>query len=68
MLSDMLRNKYSEVEIIKMLEFLIEYSFVVVGEQVFQQSVGIPMWTNCAPMLADFFYIHTRQNLCKTST
>ena len=38
-----------------MLEFLIDNIFVVVGEQVFQQCVGIPMGTNCAPLLADLF-------------
>jgi hypothetical protein len=36
-----------------MLEYLIDNIFVVVGGQVFQQSVGIPMGTNCAPLLAD---------------
>jgi hypothetical protein len=39
----------------KMLEFLIDKIYVVVGGQVFQQSVGIPMGTNCAPLLADLF-------------
>jgi hypothetical protein len=29
--------------------------YVVVGGRVFQQSVGIPMGTNCAPLLADLF-------------
>jgi hypothetical protein len=48
-------DKYSEVEIIKMLEFLIENIIVVVGEQVFHQSVGIPMGTNCAPLIDDLF-------------
>jgi hypothetical protein len=42
-----------QVEIKKMLQFLIENIFVVVGCQVFQQSVGIPMGTKCAPLLAD---------------
>jgi hypothetical protein len=46
-------HKYSEVEIKKMLEFLIDNIFVVVGGEVFQQSVGISMGTNCAPLLAD---------------
>jgi hypothetical protein len=38
-----------------MLEFLIDNIFVhvVVGGQVFQQFVGIPMGTNCAHLLAD---------------
>ena len=48
-------HKYSEVEIKNMLEFLIDNIFVVFGDQVFQQSVGIPMGTNCAPLLADLF-------------
>jgi hypothetical protein len=48
-------HKYSEVEIKKMLEFLIDNIYVVVGGQVFQQSVGIPMGTNCALLLADLF-------------
>jgi hypothetical protein len=48
-------HKYSEVEIKKMLEFLIDNIYVVFGGQVFQQPVGIPMGTNCAPLLADLF-------------
>jgi hypothetical protein len=27
----------------------------MLGERVFQQTVGIPMDTNCAPLLADLF-------------
>ena len=48
-------HKYSEVDIKKMLEFLIDNIFVVFGDRVFQQTVGIPMGTNCAPLLADLF-------------
>jgi hypothetical protein len=39
----------------KMLEFLIDNIYVVVGGQDFQQSIGIPMGTNYAPLLADLF-------------
>jgi hypothetical protein len=38
-----------------MLGFLVDIIYVVVGDQIFQQSVGIPMSTNCAPLLADLF-------------
>ena len=38
-----------------MLEFLVDNIFVVLGGKVFQQIVGIPMGTNCAPLLADIF-------------
>ena len=38
-----------------MLEFLVDNIFVVFGEKIFQQIVGIPMGTNCAPLLAAIF-------------
>ena len=38
-----------------MLEFLVDNILVVFGGKVFQQIVGIPMGTNCAPLLADIF-------------
>jgi hypothetical protein len=38
---------------INMLEFLIDNIFVFFGGRVFQQTVGIPMGTNCAPLLVD---------------
>ena len=38
-----------------MLEVLIDNIFVQCGGRVFQQTVGIPMGTNCAPLLADLF-------------
>ena len=46
---------FSETDIINMLEFLIDNIFVMFGGRVFQQTVGIPMGTNCAPLLADLF-------------
>ena len=38
-----------------MLDFLIDNIFVEFGGLVYQQTVGIPMGTNCAPLLADLF-------------
>jgi hypothetical protein len=38
-----------------MLEFLIDSIFVIFCGRVFQQTVGIPMGTNCALLLADLF-------------
>ena len=35
--------------------FLDDNIFVVFAGKVFQQTVGIPMGTNCAPLLADIF-------------
>ena len=48
-------SEYTEDDIIKMLEFLVDNIFVVFAGKVFQQIVGIPMGTNCAPLLADIF-------------
>ena len=39
-----------------MLEYLIDNIFVEFGRRIFQQTIGIPMGTNCAPLLADFLY------------
>ena len=38
-----------------MLDFLIDNIFVTFGGRVFQQTIGIAMGTNCAPLLADLF-------------
>ena len=38
-----------------MLDFLIDSIFVLFGGRVFQQTICIPMGTNCAPLLADLF-------------
>ena len=48
-------KKFSETDIINMLEYLIDNIFVIFGGRVFQQTVGIPMGTICAPLLADVF-------------
>jgi hypothetical protein len=43
-------NKYKQDEIIQMVDI-----FVLFDGPVFQQTIGIPMGTNCAPLLADLF-------------
>ena len=49
------KNKYTEGEITKMLEFLVDNIFVVLAGKVFQQIIDIPMGTNFALSLADIF-------------
>ena len=49
------KNKYTEDDVVRMLEFLIDNIYVEYGGLVFQQVIGIPMGTNCAPLLADLF-------------
>jgi hypothetical protein len=49
------RSLEFEEQVISMLEFLIDNIFVSFGGILFQQVVGIPMGTNCAPLLVDLF-------------
>ena len=49
------KSKYTEEDIIRMLEFLVDNIFVVFAGKVFQQIIGIPLGTNCKPILADIF-------------
>ena len=48
-------NMYTADNICKMTEFLIDNIFVQFGGRLFRQVIGIPMGTNCAPLLVDLF-------------
>ena len=48
-------NKYTTSDISKMIEFLVENIHIRFAGQLFRQAFGIPMGTNCAPLLADLF-------------
>ena len=41
--------------ICRRIEFLIDNVFVQFGGRLFRQVIGIPMGTNCAPLLAGLF-------------
>ena len=43
-------NKYKQDEIIQMLDYVVLFS-----GRVFQQTIGVPVGTNCTPLLADLF-------------
>ena len=49
------KNKTTEDDIVRMLEFLIDNICVECGGVIFQKVIGIPMGTNCAPLLANLF-------------
>ena len=50
-----LNRKFTEEDIIRMLVFLVDNIFGVFAGNVFQQIIGIPIGTSCAPLLADIF-------------
>ena len=41
--------------LVDMISWLIDNTYVIIGDIVFQQVVGIPMGTDCAPYLANLF-------------
>ena len=50
------KSKYTEEDITRMLEFLVDDNiFVVFAGKFFQQIIGIPVGTNCAPLQANLF-------------
>ena len=46
---------YTADNIRKMTEFLIDNIFVQFGGRLFNQMIGIPIKTNCVPLLPDLF-------------
>ena len=48
-------HKYTANDICKIIEFLVDDIYVRFGGQLFREMIGIPMGTNCAPLLADLF-------------
>ena len=59
-------QKYSDADVIKMLEYLIHNIFVQFGGRIFQQTIGVSMGTNCAPLLADLF-LYSYEAVCTKS-
>ena len=48
-----------------MVDYLIDNIFVCVGNKVFKQSIGIPMGTDCAPLLANLYLFHFEYKFMK---
>ena len=42
-------------EVCESLNFLLDNIFVRYGNDIYRQVIGIPMGTNCAPLIADLF-------------
>jgi len=46
---------YTKDDIVNMINFLVDNILIEFGGRIFQQTVGIPLGTNCVPPLADLF-------------
>ena len=56
--SDKLFKGHANITVDKLIEyimFLINNIYVRVGNRIFKQTIGIPMGTDCAPLLANLF-------------
>ena len=61
-------NKYTAGNIRKMTEFLVDNIYVRLGGQLFRQMVGIPVGTNCAPLLTDLFIFSFENEIANGET
>ena len=52
--------------LVAMIEYLVDNIFVQVGNKVFRQCVGIPMGTDCAPLLANFYLFYYEYQFMKS--
>ena len=64
------RHSITEEQFVAYVEYLIDNIYVSIGNRVYRQCVGIPMGTDCAPLLANlflFFYEYSyMRDLIKT--
>ena len=52
-------------KLVKWINYLIDKVCIKVGSKVYQQTVGIPMGTDCAPQLANLFLFHYEYSYMK---
>ena len=55
--ADRILSEKNETLICQMIDFLINNIYIKIGNHLFRQCIGIPMGTNCAPLLANLFFL-----------
>ena len=58
-------NNITRTQLVDMVDYLIDNIFVCVGNKVFKQSIGIPMGTDCAPLLANLYLFYFEYKFLK---
>ena len=48
-------TRMSKDKLFDCISFLIDNIYIKVGQSIFRQEIGIPMGTNCAPLLANLY-------------
>ena len=54
-------------QLVEMFNFLIDNIYIQIGSAVYQQTIGIPMGTDCAPLVADLFLFSYELTVVPTS-
>ena len=54
-----------EDTLLEQIRFLVDNIYIQVGNRTFRQTIGIPMGTDCAPLLANLFLFHYEFNFMK---
>ena len=52
------KHNITEGQLVAYVEYLIDYIYVSIGDRVYRQSVGVPMGTDCAPLVANLFLFY----------
>ena len=60
------QHSITEHKLIAFVEYLIDNIYVNVGDRVYRQCVGIPMGTDCAPLLANLFLFYYEYKYMKS--
>ena len=68
--SSSLKQSISEQVLVNYMEYLIDNIYVNIGSRIYRQCIGIPMGTDCAPLVANLFLFYYEykymKNLIKT--
>ena len=69
--SSSLKKSISEQVLVIYMEYLIDNIYVNIGSRIYRQCIGIPMGTDCAPLVANSFLFYYEykymKNLIKTN-
>ena len=58
-------HSITEDQLVEQIKFLAENIYIQVGNKSFRQTIGIPMWTDCAPLLANLFLFYYEYKFMK---
>ena len=50
-------NSWSCQKVCEALPFLLDHTYSRFGSKLYRQMVGIPLGTNCAPLIVDLFLL-----------